>query len=423
MALIALVSVAQGQIPDAPSASKPPQQQAPDAPSATRPQLPQAGPPLVKTNPNKSEEPPPPPNPAPSVAGRAIPRRGADPVPGSARDQMFTLTKNVNFVVVPVTVKDSSGVLVDGLLKDDFVLYEDGQRQDIKIFTSDPFPLSVAVIIDVGMAENTLRKVDQTLSALTAAFSPFDEVAVYTYDRSVERVSDFTAVDERLTQALQQVQKLEGRRGAPMVGGPMSGGPSINNRPFDPGQPRVAGKVGEREAHVLNDAIATAALDLGERDRGRWRKVIFVIGDGEECESSNSYNDVLKILLSNEVTVYGVGVESSGIPVFRELMKVDLPGGCHGNLLPKYASATGGEVFPEVSRAAIEQAYSHLMHDARNQYTIGYTTRPAVTSVHREIDVRVIGRPFCKRDRSPNCVSVYAKEGYYTLPSRPSGGQ
>ncbi len=78
--------------------------------------------------------------------------------PESGRDQLFSLVKNVSFVTVPVTVKDDEGKLVDGLLQKDFTILEDGVQQRLTLFTSDPFPLSAALVIDQGMSDLTLEK-------------------------------------------------------------------------------------------------------------------------------------------------------------------------------------------------------------------------------------------------------------------------
>src|SRR5205085_291405 len=110
----------------------------------------------------------------------------------SGDQQTYTLPPvTVNEVIVPVTVKDSSGHLVQGLLKNSFAVYEDGAPQNVNFFTSDPFPMAVAVVIDMGMSETTLRRVKAGLDALTGAFSPFDQVAVYTYAGTVTRMTDF----------------------------------------------------------------------------------------------------------------------------------------------------------------------------------------------------------------------------------------
>src|SRR6185312_7563687 len=78
------------------------QQPLPDAPSAQRPaqQLPAAPTPQLPSEPATSRSVPPPPqqeSPAPPPV-TTVPQGGATPGPGSDRDRLFTLTKNVNFV-------------------------------------------------------------------------------------------------------------------------------------------------------------------------------------------------------------------------------------------------------------------------------------------------------------------------------------
>ena len=117
-----------------------------------------------KTNPQ-----PPPPG---SQEIKTVPPGSASNAGESGRDELFRLQRTVSFVTVPVTVKDNEGKLVDGLLESDFSIYEDGIKQQIKLFTSDPFPLSAALIIDQGMSDLTLKKVNQTFSALGGRFRP-----------------------------------------------------------------------------------------------------------------------------------------------------------------------------------------------------------------------------------------------------------
>jgi ATP-dependent protease HslVU (ClpYQ) peptidase subunit len=76
--------------------------------------------------------------------------------------------------------------------------------------------------------------------------------------------------------------------------------------PVDP-NPGITASATQQESHVLNDAVLKAALDLAKRPRER-RKVIFIISDGREYRSNASYRDVLKVLLSNNITVYAIGV-------------------------------------------------------------------------------------------------------------------
>ncbi len=408
-----------------------PKQDIPDAPSASRP-FPNIPPTGNGQNQAPPEQAPPdqptlPANQAPptssSPADDPVYAPGVAPVPmkvttvppgsvpadrGPGSEELYKIVTNVNQVLVPVMVKDDSGRLVNGLLSRDFSVFEDGKKVSLNFFTTDPFALSAAVILDTGMPDVALQKVNQTFAALEGAFSQFDEVSLYTYSTSVTKVTDFAAVGRRLNAALDGLKTVTGsNNGPPVVSGPMGPqGPIINGVPVDAGAPRTINP--PKELHVLNDALVAAAVDLRKRDRAR-RKVIFIITDGREYGSNASYRDTLKVLLSTGIQVYGVAVESSAIPVYGALQKLHVPltGSRLGysNILPQYANATGGEIFSGFSRDAIETTYARTLGDARNQYTLGYLTHSTPSSTHREIEVRV-ARPDLK---------VTAKEGYYPV--------
>lgn len=395
------------------------QQQVPDAPSATRPPpIPfPAGTKPAPANQNRPDsssdttsgtangadaQPNGDPGPPPPSDIKTVPRQRPRSADDDGRDQ-FSISVGVNFVTVPVTVKDEDGRIVPGLLRKDFSIFEDGSPQPLKLFTSDPFPLSVALIIDQGMSDTAMKKVNDSLPAITGAFSQFDEVALYTYGDTVQPVSDFKNAGDQLTAALRRTKRRGSSGGVPVVSGPMAAGPTVNNHPLDPGTPQVRTPV--KETRALNDAVLRAALDLSKRGQAK-RKMIFIISDGKEDGSRASYSDVLKVLLTHEISVYGIGVDSAAIPGYGTVSKLHLPFTAYGNILPKYVSATGGEYFPEFTRNAIEQTYSRVTEVARNQYTLGYTTRAGVAGNYRTIEVRV-KRPGLR---------VYAKDGYYPLP-------
>jgi VWFA-related protein len=262
----------------------------------------------------------------------------------TGQDVGYTIRVIKNLVLVPVTVKDGEGRLVGGLQPKDFSILEGGQLQKMTFFTSDPFALSAAVIFDTGMADVGLKKVQETLSALQGAFSQFDEVGIYTYSSTVGRVSDFTSVGNQLTAVLNQVKAYSGaNNGPPVTSGPLGPqGPIINGRPVD--SPVTPVSTPPKVARVLNDAILLAARDLSKRDRAR-RKIIFIVSDGRELGSTASYKDTLKVLLTQNITVYAVGVEGAAIPIYDRLQRIHLPktGAVMGysDILPKYVNASG----------------------------------------------------------------------------------
>ncbi len=324
----------------------------------------------------------------------------------SAQDQLYTLVVHTNFVQIPVTVKNRDGRLVDGLLSTDFTVKENGVPQKLTFFTADPMALSVAIVLDTGMPDAQVQKVNQTFSALVGAFAPYDEVAIYTYSSTVNEVSDFAGASKRLTAVLNQMRTERGNYdGPPILGGPLAGGPIINGVPV--GSPTEPVYTPSKESHVLNDAILQAAIDLRKRDRAR-RKIIFVISDGREYGSKASYSDVKRVLLSNEIQVQAISIGNSALPVYDKLEKYHLPRQGYDDILPKYASATGGAEHRELTRNSIEEMYGQIMSEARTQYTLGYSpTRPkTLTAISfRDIEV-VVHRPGLK---------VIAKQGYYPV--------
>jgi VWFA-related protein len=335
---------------------------------------------------------------------------GSSAKPGpTGQDQLYTLHVPVNFVQVPVTVKDHSGRRVDGLLSTDFTVKENGVEQKLSFSTADPFGLSVAVVLDLGMSDAEVQKVNQTFPALIAAFAPYDEVALYTYSSTVSQVSDFAGATRKLTALLNQMKTERGRNnGVPVMSGPLApNGPIINGVPV--GSPTEPVYTPPKESHVLNDAILQAALGLRKRDRTR-RKIIFVISDGREYGSKASYSDVKRVLLTNEIQVQAVSVGGSALPVYDKIERLHVPLQGYGDILPKYAMATGGSEYRELTQSSIENMYAQVMSEARSQYTLGYTpVRPktqATASIYRSIDV-IVHRPGLK---------IIAKDGYYALP-------
>ncbi len=201
----------------------------------------------------------------------------------------FTLVVNTNFVEVPFTVKDNKGREVPGLTWRDIRVYENGLRQQMALFTTDPFPLSVALVIDQSLDYRVMAQVNNSLTAAQEAFTAYDEVAVFTYNNGPKMVTDFTAgPSARLTQALVR-SKGSGREPLQPMGGPMAQTNNINGYNFDDNTAPISQHKGmeinaPREPHTLNDAILEAAKSLQKAKSGR-RRIIYVVSDGKEYGS------------------------------------------------------------------------------------------------------------------------------------------
>ncbi len=334
------------------------------------------------------------------------------PAPGEGVEATTKIVVNVNFVEVPVTVKDSKGKLVAGLTFRDFKVFENGQRVPLRLFTVDPFPLSIAFVIDQSLTSDVMAKVNNSLGAIQGALTPYDEVAVFSYNNGAQERTGFTgAQSSRLPAVLALTKETGSDMLVPVNSGPLAGC-SIRENGFcvDPNlQPGRSAGSGSgvitipKEIHTLNDAILAAAKELSTRPKGR-RRIIYVVSDGKEYGSKATYRDVLRYLQTNKIAVYGTAVGDSARWGEGFVSRLHLPFTMYDNILYKYIALTGGTLDSERNLNGIEKSYAKIAEEARTQYTLGYLSHePIIDGKFRVIDVRV--------DRPG--LEVIAKHGYY----------
>jgi hypothetical protein len=61
----------------------------------------------------------------------------------------------VEVVYLDVTVQAPDGSIVRGLAKDDFLIYDEEVPQDVAVFSAEPAPISIGVLIDTGSIRRT----------------------------------------------------------------------------------------------------------------------------------------------------------------------------------------------------------------------------------------------------------------------------
>jgi VWFA-related protein len=384
-------TVAQQAIPDAPR------------PQATLPNLNSVAPGQGTTSTSNGDtqpvEAPAGPAAAPAVSGPSpsVSQGPAIEAPvGQGEGAITTLLVHVDAKDVAFTVKDSKGKLVPGLTSRDVQVYENGLMQHIDLFTNEALPLSVAIVIDQSMTKDEMTRVNDAMGSLQDAFTQYDEVAVFTYNKGPKMITDFTrGPSARLTQAIER-SKGEGRE-PPMAGsyGPLGQTTVINDQNVDPNTAAVRGHTSmsldtPREVHPLNDAILAAATSLSTRPIGR-RRVIYVISDGKEFGSEAKTSQVIKYLLTNEIEVDGTLVGDSAVWGLGVIDRIHLPLMMRDNVLPPYAYATGGNIDSDFRTAAIEKSFSKIALEARTRYTVGYVTHePFLDGKYRKLEVKVL---------------------------------
>jgi VWFA-related protein len=345
------------------------------------------------------------------AAGK-VPDSEVDAAPGQGEAKLDTIRVRVNEVEIPFTVKDNKGHLVAGLTNRDVQVFENGVPQNILVFHDDPLKMAVAIVVDQSMSQDQMDKVNTSLGALQDAFTKYDKIAIFKYNKSVTKITDFTgAASARATQAIES-SKGSGRDAmmAGSLSGPMAQTTVINNQNFDPNTSANRGHSSldvsvPREYHPLNDAILAAATSLSTQPVD-YRRVIYVISNGNEYGSKAKTSEVVKYLLTNGIEVDGTLVGDTSLWGLGTLDKLHLPGEMRDNVLVAYQKATGGQIDSEFREKSIEQSFARVAGEARNRYVLAYVTHePFIDGKYRTTIVVVNGHG--------TDLSVLAKKGYY----------
>ena len=350
-----------------------------------------------------AQEPPaaPVPKVAPDAAKQNPPRPQDSQIPPSQQnptDSQSILKINVNYVFLPVTVKDGDGHLVPDLTRGEFRIFDDSVEQRLEFFSAEAFPLSVVVLLDNDLKTKDAEQVESSLSAILAGLSSNDEAFVCRFDSNFHPGKGFTRDQDKLLTELHRTRLSTDRPdvAGPDPGGPYSG-PTINGQSaVSPGAPPIAAStviIGEKSSKALDDAVYEASQLLKDRGRDR-RKMIFLISDGENGKTNHyTYGNTVKELLRYGVSVYSLGV--GGGFYERKFSR-----------LQSYAHDTGGDVFYAAKRNSLESLYSRVTEQARNQYTLGYNPRGNDKAKdYHTVEVRV------RREG----LSILTREGYYSV--------
>jgi len=118
---------------------------------------------------------------------------------------------DVDLVTVDALVLQKKTARVVGHLKEtDFVILEDGSKQQLTHFSQDSLPLSVVLLIDRGGCIDPYgSEVQRAANEALRRLKDTDEVAVMTYQDNVELIQEFTRDRKQIENALARVPKKD----------------------------------------------------------------------------------------------------------------------------------------------------------------------------------------------------------------------
>ena len=217
-----------------------------------------------------------------SFAAAAVAAVGAQTSTGASSqqgDEGFRFKSGVELVNVTATVSDQDGHFVSGLTKDDFTVYEDGQRQEITNFSNERVPVSLGILLDTSGS--------MTPDKMSAARSAIDRF-----------IYDLLGKDDELffVQFASVPDLLQGW--------------TYDRRAIS----RAVGETTAAGGTAMYDAIARA-LPIAADGRNQ-KKALLVISDGNDTNSRTTVGQLRNLIRESEVMVYALGVDGTAVSTY-----------------------------------------------------------------------------------------------------------
>lgn len=172
-------------------------------------------------------------------------------------------------VSVPVSVSDREGHYISGLEKKDFTVFQDGVKQDIKLFKTEEEPLNVALLIDTSRStKDVLKTIKGAAKNFIKLLNPADKCLIASFDSQVSILAGFTSDQDGLVKALDQA------------------------------------KVSTEAGTVMRRAVQQITTKSFERVTGR--KAIIILTDGKDFGSYITKGELMNLLEESDVMIYSV---------------------------------------------------------------------------------------------------------------------
>lgn len=266
------------------------------------------------------------------------------------------ISVNTIEVLLPVTVRDSAGLLVTNLTLRDFRIFEDGIQQPLSDLSLRQVPVDVALIVDASSSvAGNLDDFRMAAGGFAAHLAEGDRVSLIQFDDRVVLLQDWTKSLVQFRRALRRIV------------------PGMFTR--------------------FHDAMLLASRD--QAPRAQARHAVIVLTDGIDSGRGGSFEAALRAALQYQTTVYVVSntqIErsrkreelavllsaSESAIRFNRLRIDDLRLGLEALdqsevHLEELTASTGGRLYKPATFRDLEKTYAEVADELRNQYTLYYS--------------------------------------------------
>lgn len=318
---------------------------------------------------------------------------------------------DTQLVDVPIAVVSSSGVPVRGLKASNFIVYEDGKRQEIADFSSASEPFEVALVLDTsGSTRNDLELIKRAALEFIRSLRAGDRVAIVSYTTHRDEKTAY-AVSEILADLTSDRRRLEAA---------VDRVRTSNGTPYYDSLEQIAGKVfrdkpaeefrGRRALVALTDGVdSTSAADFDSaKDMLQQIGLVsfFIKVDTREyfesellgdCETAirfssaqirRYYRNIAAKPGMERVTNFCQLGDFERLAISKRLYELA------DNEMADLARASGGKVFPIGDLSDARSAFKSVADEIGTKYTIGYyPSNDKKDGAFRRIKVEVTGLP------------------------------
>ena len=241
---------------------------------------------------------------------------------------------SVDLVSLNVTVVDGAGHYVTDLDQPDFLVFEDGVKQELSFFNRRQQKLALSLLLDSSASmEDKLPLLQAAATNFVRRMKADDLAQVIDFDSRVEVRKAFTTSQQELEGAILQTQA--------------GGSTSLYNAIY----------VSLKEMRKMQT--------LNEDDVRRQALIVF--SDGEDTSSLISFEEVLDLAKRSQTSIYTIGLRGNDTQTrgFREAEYV----------MRQLASETGGRSFFPNRADELTGVYNQIADELASQYTMGYQSR------------------------------------------------
>jgi Ca-activated chloride channel family protein len=281
--------------------------------------------------------------PGPGSAAQSKPP--ASQLPRRVSDQTYRV--NVDLVNMLCSVwNKNTNAFVTNLVKEDFTILEDDQKQEIRNFVRETnLPLTIALLVDTSSSVAPKLKFEQdaAISFFHNVLREQDRAMLLAFDSGVSMVQDFTNDPNKLAKGIRSLKAAGGT--------------------------------------ALYDAIYHVCDEKLIRETGR--KAIVILSDGDDTSSKMAFAPALEMALRAETIIFAISTSRGGY--FG--VSSDTPG---DKLLKRLAEDTGGQAIYPFKTEELEDSFRQINQELRSQYSLGYLSRNEKRDgTYRKVEIKV----------------------------------